>query len=200
MLRMNARGLLVAGWCALAVWSPGVAAAQLTAASSSLQPLDQFFEDADPLASSLRLRFVDPRQPVGFQQLYQGPGDLLMRVNGAVTALFPRSVYAVGPRGVLPLIPPGTVFHIGADPASLRRQRPTATTRPSPALVRGLIAPARAQDVAAGETDRSAAPHRRAWPRRVTVWSDERYRQRRLRTLLREALELDSTASLQRRH
>jgi hypothetical protein len=36
-----------------------------------------------------------------------------MRIEGGIYALFPRSMYTQGENGTLPVIPAGTVFHIG---------------------------------------------------------------------------------------
>jgi len=169
-----------------ALTSAPLPAAAAQSSAAPLTPLDQFFEDADPLAASLRLRFTDPRLPVGFQQVYRGPDDLLMRVDGAVVALFPRSVYALGRRGVVPLVPPGTVFHIGASPEQLL-ERDAAQPRSSPSLLQGRLPPR-----LASEQTTAAQPPRSTTLRaglRVTVWSDERYRRRRLRSLLLEALQ-----------
>ncbi|MDY7110162.1 MAG: hypothetical protein SYC29_16145, partial [Planctomycetota bacterium] len=60
---------------------------------------------------------VDFRGPAGFEDIYRVPGyedDLYMRVDGAIYAVFPQSVYANSQSGPVPLIPHGTIFYIGS--------------------------------------------------------------------------------------
>lgn len=75
------------------------------------RPLDQGIEDVGPLSTSLRIvePGLDPFN--GFRRVFVVPGrpGLLMRVEGALYAVFPRSFYA----GTGAQIPMGTVFHIG---------------------------------------------------------------------------------------
>ena len=86
--------------------------------SSPPVPLDQGVADQNPLSSSLRETQSGLREPSGFLQVYPVPGhpDLLMRINGGVYAVFPRSEYTAMHRRMLPLIPANTVFYIGAPP------------------------------------------------------------------------------------
>jgi hypothetical protein len=80
--------------------------------------------DTSPNAISLKRMDLDLRQPSGFQHVYQissidafgAKQTTFMRMDGAVTAVFPRSVYLPTAAGLLPDIPPGTVFHIGPLP------------------------------------------------------------------------------------
>jgi hypothetical protein len=88
----------------------------------ALQPLDwrvvdQGFEDVGPVAASLRQERADLRVPSGFERVYEVPGvdGLLMRADGGLRAVFPRSTYRVTERGVRPIVPPGTVWTFG-DP------------------------------------------------------------------------------------
>lgn len=83
--------------------------------SGDLKPLDQTVEDTSPLSRSLRHIERGLREPSAFDQVYRVPDrdDLLMRIEGGIYALFPRSMYTQGENGTLPLIPAGTVFHIG---------------------------------------------------------------------------------------
>ena len=75
------------------------------------RPLDQGVEDVGPLSISLRIvePGLDPYS--GFRRVFAVPGHpgLLMRVEGGLYAVFPRSSYAGGSAQ----IPMGTVFHIG---------------------------------------------------------------------------------------
>ncbi len=83
--------------------------------SGDLKPLDQTVEDTSPLSRSLRHIERGLREPSAFDQVYRVPDrdDLLMRIEGGIYALFPQSIYTQGKNGTLPVIPAGTVFHIG---------------------------------------------------------------------------------------
>ncbi|MEE9129399.1 MAG: hypothetical protein V3T84_05230 [Phycisphaerales bacterium] len=83
--------------------------------SGDLKPLDQTVEDTSPLSRSLRHVERGLREPSAFDQVYRVPDrdDLLMRIEGGIYALFPQSIYMQGKNGTLPVIPAGTVFHIG---------------------------------------------------------------------------------------
>ena len=79
-----------------------------------LRPLDASVEDVGPLSHSLRRVDSGLRQPTSFENVYRLPGSsLLARADGALYAVFPQSVYANTQQGQFPLIPAGTVFHIG---------------------------------------------------------------------------------------
>lgn len=98
----------------------------LSVSAAAQQPLrvESGKEDASPLALTTRKLEVDQRHPFGFDGVYQlsridafGRGQsMFMRVDGAVTAVFPRSVYNPTPEGMVSEIPPGTVFWIGPPP------------------------------------------------------------------------------------
>lgn len=87
------------------------------------RPIDQGIADRGPDAISLRHVDIDLREDNEFDRVYTAPGrsDLLMRRRGAITAVFPESVYARRKGGMIPVIPPGTIFLIGLpvenDPA-----------------------------------------------------------------------------------
>jgi hypothetical protein len=116
------------------------------------QGVEQLVEDVSPLAVSLRSFQTDLRQPSGFESVYRAPDDgtgreRLMRIDGALAATFPQSVYAplyVRERfmvflqrdrkiGDVPTVPAGTVFHIGL-PEPPPAERP-AQPRPRPELL-----------------------------------------------------------------
>ncbi|MEY5060498.1 MAG: hypothetical protein RIS45_419 [Planctomycetota bacterium] len=80
-----------------------------------LEVVDQGVEDRGGFEKSLRVLPLDMRVPTGFQQVYRVPGreDLLMRGNGALFAVFPRSVYQRTPIGTIPLAPADVHFSIG---------------------------------------------------------------------------------------
>lgn len=94
-----------------------------------LEPIDQTIEDIASLAISLRTVEPGLQQPAGFSEVYRVPGrdDQFMRVQGALHAVFPKSVYAYDKKkGIYPVVPDGTVFHIGLPP-------PDPDARPQPA-------------------------------------------------------------------
>lgn len=80
--------------------------------------VEQGVADVSPLRTSLRV--IEPQLllPATFGELYKVTGSdgtqRFARVAGAVTAVFPMSEYAQTRRGTLPLIPAGTVFHLGS--------------------------------------------------------------------------------------
>lgn len=80
-----------------------------------LEMLEPGVDDIGPARLSLRFMPYEMRLPTGFERVYRVPGsdDLLMRGNGALFAVFPRSVYIRTARGATAVAPPGTVFHIG---------------------------------------------------------------------------------------
>ena len=67
-----------------------------------------------PMGAGGRLQPTDLRQPVGFQQVYALPDGGFARQDGAITAVFQRSVYVNTRLGQRPTVPPGTVFRIGS--------------------------------------------------------------------------------------
>lgn len=90
---------------------------------STRQPLDAAIEDVGPLSFSLRRVEGGLQQPSGFDQVYRLPNsDRLARTNGALHAVFPRSLYASTQEGEVPLIPAGTTFYIG-EPSEIRELR-----------------------------------------------------------------------------
>lgn len=81
-------------------------------------------EDASPIGVTTRKLQVDQRVPTDFGGVYQlskvdafGRGQsTFMRVQGAIYAVFPRSVYIATAQGTVADVPPGTVFWIGRYP------------------------------------------------------------------------------------
>lgn len=110
------------------------AAASLLSTSLFAQPtrIDPGHADTSPTGISLLRLDIDQRIPTGFENVYQiqrpdafGRGQtLFMRVDGAVMAIFPRSVYTPTPGGLVPEIPAGTVFQIGPIPAPIAPAAP----------------------------------------------------------------------------
>lgn len=81
----------------------------------SLAPLDARVEDVSILSASLRVESAGLAMPSGFDAVYRVPGNSgkLMRVNGALFAVFDQSVYQSYQGRSYPEVPPSTVFHIG---------------------------------------------------------------------------------------
>ncbi|MBY0311055.1 MAG: hypothetical protein K2W85_03200 [Phycisphaerales bacterium] len=94
------------------------------------QMIDAGRADRGPLATSARRVPIDLRVPLSFDRVYRVPGsttgvqvpgaaageELYARISGGLTAVFPRSDYVSTKRGPAALIPPGTIFYIGALP------------------------------------------------------------------------------------
>lgn len=122
--------------------------------------VEQMVEDMSLLATSLRSLQSGLQRPSGFEGVFRVPEDTnnpgslarLMRIDGAVAATFPQSVYmgvylrerrGIVERttkiGDLPLVPPGTVFRIGlpeVSEATPPRPRPETAIDPQLAAQR----------------------------------------------------------------
>lgn len=167
--------------------------------TGGLQALEPGMQDLDPLRTSLRLQPVDLRQPMDFDKVYRLPGsgatDRLVRMSGAVSAVFPRSDYVGSENGLLALIPAGTVFHLGGVPGT------------EPASAPRQVAPGSAAALFDGRDVRFAPVEMTlrvdgrdvsepqvivnkdfvSQSRSVAIMSDERYRGARVRQLLETA-------------
>ncbi len=97
-----------------------VAAAPAVSQTEVLEPVEQMIDDISELGFSLRQVERDLRQPSDFGKVYRLPGrdDEFMRIQGAVFAVFPRSVYAYNKKSkkIWPVIAFGTEFYIGPPP------------------------------------------------------------------------------------
>lgn len=154
------------------------------------EEVQQGVEDIGPLGESFEIPMADLRVPTGFERVYRAPGGGLMRVSGAIHAVFPRSEYVATQRGVIPVVPAGAVFYLGEprvwaldEHGEPTPARPTGSVAASPLRidnrVTARVAPARA----GGERERVSP-----WTDRETVMSDEVYRRERLATILDAAL------------
>lgn len=99
--------------------------------------VEQGVSDTGPLRVGMRDVGVDLIVPTGFRDVFEiqpgGPAPFgrpgagsfpgsprqFARINGAVTAVFPRSIYTPTDDGVVAEIPPGTIFYVGGVPSSL---------------------------------------------------------------------------------
>lgn len=88
----------------------------------ALRPVEQGVADTGPLSANRRVVPLDLRVPSGFDRVYQfgrGSSSKFARMNGGLTAVFPRSTYADRGTGTTAEIPPGTVFYVGKLPDAL---------------------------------------------------------------------------------
>ena len=168
----------------------GVARGQDDARFREVEP---GFEDTGQGLVSTLLRPVDLRVSTDFARVFEvvGTGKFARRA-GAVTAVFDRSVYAGDGTAV---IPAGTVFYIGTLPVDLGSPGLLGAgarwvSAASPERVGMLAAPAAADgariatkvDLRVGSG--TPPPPALADPD-ATIWTSERYRQRRMGELLR---------------
>jgi hypothetical protein len=181
---------------ALALLAPGTVAAQQT--SVDLEPVDQAIEDVSVLSMSLRQVEPGLGQPNDFSRVYRvrGRPDRFMRVQGGLYAVFPESVYGTNKEGQLQaVVPNDTVFYIGR-PSLLNLEPPRAAPYPG-GLIQARI------DLRIDPNQESAAPAASLPGRLETpssgqsiprialpaIVSDEAYRQRRVRGLMRRAAD-----------
>lgn len=163
------------------------------AQTAPLRPVDPMVADTGPLSVSARRLPADLRVPTGFDQVYRVPGggggDLFARMNGGITAVFPRSTYApAGSGGALVEIPPGTVFYIGGLPSRFAPAPPRAA-QASRRVDLSALRPARPfvprgrRDHAAKGADEDHTPDL-GTVRDPGVFDDETFRARRIADLL----------------
>jgi hypothetical protein len=188
--------------------SLGVAILALGAAPSGAagQPpgarlVEQGVADVGPLSLSHRLLPRDLRRPTGFDRVYEltrttafGTEQTLIRIDGAVTAVFPRSVYrGIAPGVSVADIPPGTIFYIGRLPPEF--DPPESPHHPSRAsLSLDLSAAGHGTDLTPAGDARPQRPEAKspaAGPPGLaeppSIWTDEEFRRLRLAQLLRAA-------------
>jgi hypothetical protein len=110
-------------WCVAGVPSVPSAAQPRASASQTeaptLKPVDPGVADVGPLSGAGRVLPKDLRQPANFDRVYEVELDgkrYFVRAHGGVYAVFPRSDYVQTRRGVAPIVPAGTVYHLGALP------------------------------------------------------------------------------------
>lgn len=171
----------------------------------ALPRVEQGVGDVEPLGMTLRDMQVDLRTPSGFDGVYRldrtdafGTREtLFMRMDGGVTAVFPKSLYTPTRDGLVPTIPPGTIFYLGGLPPGLQ-PLPQDAHRPRPANFLDLsidvhvpAEPAPRADMRRSAADAEPMPaFEPTAPRpQRTLWNDEAYRNRRIATLLRRSVE-----------
>ncbi len=176
--------------------------------------------DVGPVATGTRLLPTDLRQPSGFERVYRVPGstrgvyglapseagERLARVDGAITAVFPRSEYVKTKKGIRPVFPADTIFYIGNSPlldlpapAAPHERSVNAVSYaygvpPSTMQVASLRASAELADlrVHPGEDRYFEEPARPLKPDEpppaANVFTDEQFRRARIRSLLMSAV------------
>jgi hypothetical protein len=85
----------------------------------TLKPVDPGVADVGPLGTTGRVLPTDLRQPANFDRVYEVELDgkrFFVRAHGGVYAVFPRSDYVQTRGGVVPIVPAGTVYHLGSLP------------------------------------------------------------------------------------
>jgi hypothetical protein len=161
--------------------------------------IEEGFDDVSPQAQSTRLQPFDGRIPLDFTRVYEivdAPG-MLARRSGALTAVFPRSIYNADASAP---IPPGTVFYVGDLPVNLGQpgmfapQFPAvsppgrAWNRVDNPATRPVQTPIVGQriDLRVG-LESPAAPSAPpvASPGEAALWASEEYRQQRVGAILR---------------
>lgn len=159
------------------------------------RPLDEGIEDVGPTGTSLRWFSSPLRVPTAFEDVYRDPDGRLVRRDGALEAVFPRSSYQTDRDGVFAAIPAGVEYRIRTG------DRPWEEHRESPWAIRAGVdlrvvgrAIGRAVERRVGPTP---AP-RSANPREgdgiagedagsIAIWTSEAYRRARLAALIGRA-------------
>jgi hypothetical protein len=82
-----------------------------------LKPLDQGVEDRSPLDTSLRRVEISMSVPSGFRDAFAVPeDDRIMRIDGALAAVFESSTYSQTQQGISVDVPPATIWVIDGAP------------------------------------------------------------------------------------
>ena len=153
--------------------------------------------DVTVLSTSLRNLESGLQGPTRFKDVYLVPGrdGEFMRVDGALHAVFPQSIYLQTRQGIKPGVPPGTVYYIGAPPAEQPFGPGRAAVPGDPARVIGWIPPeTRLYDPPplppeepAGLTNPVVRARLKAMETIPQLVADQTYRRRRLHQLMQQA-------------
>lgn len=114
------------------------ASSQTTAQPTALTPVEQSVEDVSPLSASLRQLEPDFSVPQRFDRVYTSPDfpGMYLRINGALTAVFPQSEYVQSGDEMTPILPRNTEFFIGRPsrltPATLGLGAPISSSLQPP--------------------------------------------------------------------
>jgi len=98
-----------------------------------LTPVHQGVSDIGPLSTSFLVQSPDLRVATDFDKVYRVPGSdkHLMRIDGALAAVFPESEYISTREGIYAVIPAGTVWTIGVPTAPANPKKSTAQNAPN---------------------------------------------------------------------
>lgn len=197
---------------------PSVSRSADKSTQPTLKPVDPGVGDVGPLSGPGRVLPTDLRQPANFDRVYEVEIDgkpYFVRAHGGVYAVFPRSDYVQTRSGVAPIVPAGTVFHLGSLPKNADSKPEIDSKVTLPALAKparpmrldqaapGLAAPnaesaqpppvpatrakpAQRQDTQPPLSD-AAPPSRPPEPPRDSIWLSEFYRAARTSELLDQA-------------
>lgn len=187
-----------------------LAVAPASGQTAGLDVVDERVADVSPLAVSLRTSRPSLRQPADFGRVYrfQDESNRLARAQGALYAVFERSVYAADKDGnVFPVVPPGTVYYIGrpsgfaaSTPLPAAADRHGAVAGRIDGRIESWIGPAgtvgmEVRSAAFPRQPRTEPPRHRSttgdapWTVRPAtgIVLDPEYRARRLKSLMQDA-------------
>lgn len=166
-------------------------------ASAQLRPVEPGVGDIGPASRSLRIPSADLRVPRDFDRVFaagSGSQQTLVRFDGGIAAVFPRSEYRRNARGGLSArIPAGTVFYIGGLPDSLispalaptRQSGFTAAATPAPAIFAGAQPQAGpAASPVSSKIDLRADQRTQAPAAPASIWGTPEERARRIDALV----------------
>lgn len=172
-------------------------AAQAQVTAHDLPQIQQGGLDVSPLAYQHIVMPLELEVPNDFETIYQvsGPtGEVqFVRFAGGTAAVFPRSVYLPTSEGILPDIPPDTIFYIDGLPPSYGSPDEVGPAWTSPSLVSYQVTPFahRAVNMRPAEQAapvRPAAPASDARPA-YSVWISDTHRRKRVSALLHAAAD-----------
>lgn len=155
------------------------------------RPLDEGIEDVGPTGTSLRWFSSPLRVPTAFEDVYRDASGRLVRRDGALEAVFPRSSYMADRDGVFAAIPAGVEYRIDGGERAFEEHRasPWGVQRGVDLRVDGRSVDRRvgatpmsldaASSAAGRETGMDGTP--------VAIWTSESYRRARVAALIGRA-------------
>ncbi|MBL8763086.1 MAG: hypothetical protein JNM07_02310 [Phycisphaerae bacterium] len=189
--------LLVLPFGSSAAAPPRPSRPSVNAPPPRFERIDPGTQDLGPLSSSVRVLDTDLRLPSDFKQIYRirqydalgrpVGADRFGRASGAVTAVFPRSVYTPTSRGLVTEIPAGTIWYIGDIP----NDAPLAMSRAA-----RIEAGDQANPTLDSRAESNADPIQAAPATTRSLIDDPAYRAARVREILRKAAASPSDAKL----
>jgi hypothetical protein len=208
LFRRAFRAVAAAGLCGLLAQA-SVAQSPAGGGPPGMKPVDEGYADLTPFSLSFRVMQLDLRLPVGFEHVYElapdqqpvtrapwatGVGHRYARQSGALTIVFPQSLYVPTKKGNAAPVPADSRFVIGSIPTVAPKSSPRPAAYNAVMSSASTIADRRADRVSTlarsrpshtpasqvvDSSDVSIAP--------PGVLTNENYRIRRVRALLDEA-------------